>query len=83
MDGHHCYAMTGRSAEMTERIYAWSPITSREVLEWPNCDLMRLVLLDRTLHYVQCNTLGYTTSASTDRTHPPERSVTARAMFGH
>ena len=33
---HHCYAMTGRSAKMTGRIYAWSSITSREVLERPN-----------------------------------------------
>ena len=71
----HCYTMTGCFAEMTGRMYAWSPVTSREDLERPSCDRTRTVHLNRTLHSIWCNTLGYTALASTDRTHNP--------MFGH
>jgi len=44
-------------------------VTSREVLERPNRYRTCPVHLDRTLHSVRCNTLGYTASASTDQTH--------------
>ena len=46
-------------------------VTSREVLERPNRYRTCLVHLDRTLHSVQCNILGYSVLASTDRTHKP------------
>ena len=77
------HPVTERSTQMTGRIYAWSPVTSREVPEWPNHDRMHPMHLDWTLRSVWCNTLGYTASASTIRTHPPERPVTARVASSH